>query len=227
MHPQAIIRDVGAHGFIGSPGIVDQVNQHVLAMTPSCFFLPWGDARESRNIPIIETSSRNLDLWGVSHTERERERDRGVRASAVCTLCTKIQERTEQDKREKDCARLGVATRLARRAFVIHLAHATDLFEYSDDAGAGDVEFTLKTLLRQLEDLDSLNQDVDVRPIKVREIVDFRCYKVVVKTLGTARWTTCTAATVLRLRQEPASGSLQGYAFGSNWYALVGVFNPS
>jgi len=84
----AIVRDVGAHGFIGSPGIVDQVDQHVLDITPSCFYLPWGDARESRNILSIKTSSHNLDLWGVSHTERERERDRGVRASAVseCVL---------------------------------------------------------------------------------------------------------------------------------------------
>jgi len=59
-----------------------------------------------------------------------------------------------------------------------------DLFEDSDDVGAGDVEFTLKTLLRQLEGLDNLNQDVDVSPIKVREIVDFRCYEVVVRTVA-------------------------------------------
>jgi len=113
----------------------------------------------------------------------------------VCTLCTKIQERTEQDKREQDCAHLGVATRLARRAFAIHLAHASiiakpclealdhrnqhsssllrirpldaqrneisaDLSEDSDDAGAGDVEFTLKTLLRQLEVLESMRRFV-------------------------------------------------------------------
>jgi len=83
------------------------------------------------------------------HIQREtKRRHRDVRESAVSECVPFLQretDRTEQEKQEKDCAHtsqrekecaptkkaymlgllthLGVATRLARRAFTIHLAH--------------------------------------------------------------------------------------------------------
>jgi len=58
----AIIGDVSAHGLICSPGFVNEHHQHVLDILPSCFYLSWGDTRETRNIPSIQTSNHDLDL---------------------------------------------------------------------------------------------------------------------------------------------------------------------
>jgi len=57
----------------------------------------------------------------------------------------------------------------------------TDLIEDSDNAGARDVELTLQSLLRQLECHHNLTKDLDVSPIEVREIADFRCDEVAVR----------------------------------------------
>ena len=57
----------------------------------------------------------------------------------------------------------------------------TDLIEDGDDAGARDVELTLQSLLRQLECHHNLTKDLDVSPIEVREVVDFKCDKVFVR----------------------------------------------
>jgi len=54
--------DVSAHGLIHIPGFVNEHHQHVLDMLPSYFYLSWGDARETRNILSIQTSSHDLDL---------------------------------------------------------------------------------------------------------------------------------------------------------------------
>jgi len=58
---------------------------------------------------------------------------------------------------------------------------STDLIEDSDDSRARDVELTLQSLLRQLERYHNLTKDLDVSPIEVREVVDFKCDKVFVR----------------------------------------------
>jgi len=102
-------------------------------------------------LETFRTSRQVATIWICEecHIQRERKRrHRDVRDSAVseCVLFLKREiDRTKQEKREKDCAHtsqrekecaptkkaymlgllthLGVATRLARRAFAIHLAH--------------------------------------------------------------------------------------------------------
>jgi len=56
-----------------------------------------------------------------------------------------------------------------------------DLLEDSDNAGVHDVELTLQSLLHQLERHHNITKDLDVRPIEVREVVDFRCDEVAVR----------------------------------------------
>jgi len=58
----AIIGDVSAHGLIRSPGFVNEHHQYVLDILPRCFYLFWGDTRETRNILSIQTSTHDLDL---------------------------------------------------------------------------------------------------------------------------------------------------------------------
>jgi len=58
----AIISDIGTHRRIRILGFVDEYHQHVLDMHPTCFYLPWRDTRETRNILSIEASSHDLDL---------------------------------------------------------------------------------------------------------------------------------------------------------------------
>ena len=145
-----IISDVGVHGLICSLGFVNEYHQFVFDMHPSCFYLSWGDTMETQNIPSIwvKTSSHDLDLWRVSHTKRDKETTQRHKRDAVseCVLFLKREtDRTEQEKREKNCAHtsqrekecaptkkaymlgllthLGVATRLVRRVLSIHFAH--------------------------------------------------------------------------------------------------------
>ena len=59
---QSPFGDVSAHGLIRSLGFVNEHHQHVLDMLPSCFYLSWGDTRETRNILSIQTSTHDLDL---------------------------------------------------------------------------------------------------------------------------------------------------------------------
>ena len=102
-----IISDVSAHGLIRSPGFVNEHHQHVLDMLPSCFYLSWGYTRETRNIPSIQTSTHDwiCEKWQIQRERKRPHRDVSDSAISECIIFVKsMTDRTEQEKRGKDCA---------------------------------------------------------------------------------------------------------------------------
>ena len=97
----AIISDVGAHGLI-CLGFINEHHQHVLDMHPSCFYLSWGETRETWKIQSIETSSHDLDLWRVSHTEREKETTQRRQRECGIRLCVLSKKRDRQDRTREE-----------------------------------------------------------------------------------------------------------------------------
>jgi len=110
-----------------------------------------GTCRASRQVTTIWICQK----WHIQRERKRRHRDVSDSAKSECitfvksaeciTFVQSVTDRTEQEKRGKDCAHtsqrekdcaptktifklgllthLGVTTRLARRAFAIHLAH--------------------------------------------------------------------------------------------------------
>ena len=96
----AIISDVGAHGLI-CLGFINDHHQHVLDMHPAASTSLGGKPGRLGKFKASRQVD-DLDLWRVSHTEREKETTQRRQRECGIRLCVLSKKRDRQDRTREE-----------------------------------------------------------------------------------------------------------------------------